>query len=124
MATVYRLLAYFIGLVLIVAFAVANRHPTVIEFFPLPIEPIEMPVYGVLIAGLMIGAVLGGGSAWLSNWAMRSEWRRLKQHVRRIEEEERQQRLREEEAAANRTQRRKEKAPLTAESRQRVPSLS
>ena len=124
MTSVYRLLAYFVGLVLIVAFAVANRHHTVIDFFPLPIEPLEVPIYGLLLAGIALGAVLGGGSAWLATWAMRAEWRRLKQHVRRIEAEELQQRLREEEAAAGRSQRRKERASLPNEFRQRVPNLN
>ena len=109
MITLLRLLLFFVGALLIVTFAVANRDAVVLEFFPLPISPQHVPVYAVFLAGLVIGSLLGAASMWLSSLPMRAEWRRSKRDLQRIENQAKQKRLREEEAAAEKSQRRKER---------------
>ena len=109
MLTLLRLLAFFVGAVLVVTFAVANRDPIVIEFFPLPLTPVQIPVYGLFLVALSIGALLGAVSMWLSALPLRADHRRLRRQIQSMESELRQDRLREEEAATQRSQRRKER---------------
>ena len=106
MLTVLRLMAFFVGAVVIVAFAVANRGDVVIEFFPLPIAAIQIPVYAIFQAGMVIGALLGAVIVWLSSLPVRRELRRIRRQLQRTENQIKQDRLREEEAAAERSRRR------------------
>lgn len=109
MLTLFRLLAFFAGAVLIVTFAVANRGLLVIEFFPLPFAPVQIPVYALLLAGMIIGALLGALSTWLSAMPMRQDYRKIRRQLQTLETQARQDRLREEEAAAQRSMRRKDR---------------
>lgn len=106
MLTVLRLLAFFIGAVAIVVFAVANRDEVVIEFFPLPINAIQVPIYAVFQSGIVLGALLGAVIVWLSALPARRELRRTRRQMQLMEAQAKQDRLREEEAATQRSQRR------------------
>ena len=50
MIKILRLLLGMVALVVIIAFAIANRTPVDVSFAPLPIT-IELPVYGVFLLG-------------------------------------------------------------------------
>lgn len=80
---------------LIVVFAVANRHEVRLEFWPLP-WALDLPVYLVVLGVLAKGLVLGSVVTWLSGHKTR---RRAREQRRRAESLERQ--LRAAESAAS-----------------------
>jgi lipopolysaccharide assembly protein A len=77
MVRVLRLILAIVALVLIIAFAIANRAPVDVSFAPLPIV-IELPVYGVFLVGLVFGMVVGALWMLLAGAAKRREARRLR----------------------------------------------
>jgi uncharacterized integral membrane protein len=62
--------------ILVVAFAVANRRPVVVSLDPFdPARPafaFAVPLFELLLAGVVGGVVIGGVAAWLRQ----SKWRR------------------------------------------------
>jgi uncharacterized integral membrane protein len=70
--------------VLIVALAVANRHSATLSFDPFnpaaPAAAVTLPLFGLIIALLIIGVVIGGTASWLRQ-------RRWRRHARRLEQE-------------------------------------
>ena len=79
-----RIVLALAGLIVIVAFAVANRTPVDVSFAPLPIV-IELPVYGVFLLGLVLGGLLGGIAVWLGGAGYRRQARRLRNKVWALE---------------------------------------
>jgi lipopolysaccharide assembly protein A len=79
-----RLLLGLIALIVIVAFAVANRTPVDISFAPLP-GTIELPVYGAFLLGLVIGVLVGGLGVWLGSLGQRRRARRLRNKLWALE---------------------------------------
>jgi lipopolysaccharide assembly protein A len=79
-----RILLGLAGLIVIVAFAIANRTPVGVSFAPLPIV-IELPVYGVFLLGLVLGGLLGGIAVWLAGTRYRRQARRLRKRVWALE---------------------------------------
>jgi lipopolysaccharide assembly protein A len=79
-----RVLLGLAGLIVIVAFAVANRTPVEVSFAPLP-TVIELPVYGVFLLGLVLGGLLGGIAVWLADARYRRQARRLRNKVWALE---------------------------------------
>lgn len=79
-----RVLLALIGLIVIVAFAIANRTPVGISFAPLPIL-IELPVYGVFLLGLVLGGLIGGLAVWLGGLPERRRARRMRNRVWALE---------------------------------------
>jgi uncharacterized integral membrane protein len=77
MARIVRLLLGLVALIIIVAFAVANRQPVDISFAPFPIT-LELPLYGAFLFGLIVGVLVGGIGVWLSGMSKRREARRLR----------------------------------------------
>jgi hypothetical protein len=90
-----------IGLVAIVTFAVGNRHTVDLSFWPLPYGW-TLPVYGLLLAGIAIGALLGWAATWLAARPRRVAYRELRARTDVLEQQERQRRTAEEQAAAGR----------------------
>lgn len=84
MMKILRLLVGFIGVVIVVAFAVANRAPIDVSFAPLPVL-IELPVYGVFLLGLVLGALIGGFAIWIGDFGERRQARRLRNKVWALE---------------------------------------
>jgi lipopolysaccharide assembly protein A len=84
MTRLVRLVLGLAGLVVIVAFAIANRTPVDVSFAPFPIV-LEVPVYGVFLFGLVLGGVLGGCAAWLGGHGHRRDARRMRRNVRALE---------------------------------------
>lgn len=87
MIKLLRLLLAFVGLVLVVVLAVDNREPVPVVFWPLPFS-FQIPLYWVLLFGLVLGAVMGGLAMWLSHVSDRREARALRRKVRAIEYQE------------------------------------
>ena len=114
MAKLLRSLLAVVGLIVIVTFSVANRELVDVNFFPLPLPVIELPVYGVFLIGIFLGAILGGLSLWLSESEMRSEWRTLRRRARAEAYRQKQQELAEEQLAAERSKQRQDALALAA----------
>ena len=79
-----RILLALAALVVIVAFAIANRAPVPVSFAPLPIL-IELPVYGVFLLGLVVGGLIGGLALWLAGMPQRRRARRMRNKVWALE---------------------------------------
>jgi uncharacterized integral membrane protein len=84
MTKALRILIGLAGLIVIVAFAIANRTQVEVSFAPLPIA-IELPLYGVFLLGLVLGGLLGGIAVWLANARYRRQARRLRKKVWALE---------------------------------------
>jgi uncharacterized integral membrane protein len=63
--------------VIIIAFAVANRQPTTISFYPLATT--EMPLWALFFMGLFLGMIAG----WIACWVAQGKWRRSAKEARR-----------------------------------------
>ena len=70
------LLAVIVGLVLIV-FAVVNRDPVEVSFYPFPAS-LEAPLVAVALVFLFLGVLAGGFVAWLNAAATRRRNRELR----------------------------------------------
>jgi lipopolysaccharide assembly protein A len=79
-----RLALGLAGLVVIVAFAIANRAPVEVSLAPFPIV-LELPVYGVFLFGLVLGGLIGGSAVWLGGLGRRRAARQLRNKVRALE---------------------------------------
>jgi lipopolysaccharide assembly protein A len=106
MTKILRTLLALVALLVIVAFAVANRTPVPVSFAPLPIL-FELPVYGVFLLGLVLGGLIGGLALWLSGLPQRFQARRMRRKVSALESQvavlrEREQRARAEGYSAQR----------------------
>lgn len=84
MIRLLRLLLGLVALVIIMAFAIANRTPTLVSFAPLPIE-VELPLYGVFLFGLVLGVLVGGLGVWLNAIGKRRFARRMRNKVWALE---------------------------------------
>lgn len=84
MVRILRLLLALVALVIIVAFAIANRAPVDVSFAPFPIT-IELPLYGAFLWGLVLGMLIGGIGLWLSGLSDRRRARRLRSRVWALE---------------------------------------
>ena len=106
MVKALRILLGVLGLLVVVAFAIANRTPVEVSFAPLP-TLIELPVYGVFLLGLVLGGLIGGLALWLSGIPQRFQARRMRKKVSALESQvavlrEREQRARAESYPAQR----------------------
>jgi lipopolysaccharide assembly protein A len=72
-----RLSLGVVALIVIMAFAIANRTPVPVGLAPLP-GTIELPVYGVFLLGLVIGVLVGGIGVGLGAIPKRREARRMR----------------------------------------------
>ena len=84
MTRLIRLVLGLVGLVVIVAFAIANRTPVEVSFAPFPVL-LELPVYGVFLFGLVLGGLLGGIVVWLGGHGYRRDARRMRNKVWALE---------------------------------------
>jgi uncharacterized integral membrane protein len=84
MIRLIRTILALVGLIVIVAFAIANRTPVDVSFAPFPIV-LELPVYGVFLIGLVVGGLLGGIAVWLGGFGARRNARRMRNKVWALE---------------------------------------
>ena len=101
MPKILRSALAIIGLVVIVTFAIGNRHAVDISFWPLPFAT-AFPAYGLLLVGMGLGVFLGAMATWLSGHSRRVAYRDLRQRLTGLEYHERQRRAAEDAAAAQR----------------------
>ncbi len=101
-----RLLLGLVALIVIVAFAVANRTPVNVSFAPFPVT-MELPLYGAFLFGLIVGVLVGGIGVWLGALGQRLRGRRLRRRVGTLETELSHQRQQDERAEAERYRARK-----------------
>ncbi len=74
-----RLFSWFIGLplvVLMIAFAIANRSHVAVSFDPLsqsdPMFALNIPLWVLFYAGILLGLIVG----WFAAWFGQAKWRR------------------------------------------------
>lgn len=84
MIKLLRLLVGIVALVIIIAFAIANRAVVEVGLAPLP-TTIELPVYGVFLLGLVVGVLAGGIGVWLGGHAKRRDARKLRRRTWALE---------------------------------------
>jgi len=85
-----RFLGWAIGLplgLLAAVFAISNRTSVPLELWPVPIEPVTLPVFLVVLIPLALGLIGGMTLSWLAATPVR---RKSREQARRIESLERQ----------------------------------
>lgn len=122
MMRLIRLLIAAVAAVYLIVFAVQNRDVVDVVVWPhTSFAPLSLPVWGVLLSGIVIGIVLAAIAVWLGGWRWRSRaaaaHRTLRSQERRQEAAER----REEYAAAQRAAERRKAAELE---KKRTPALA
>jgi lipopolysaccharide assembly protein A len=84
MIKLLRLLVGIVALVIVIAFAIANRAVVEVGLAPLP-TTVELPVYGVFLLGLVVGVLAGGIGVWLGGHAKRRDARKLRHRTWALE---------------------------------------
>jgi lipopolysaccharide assembly protein A len=74
-----------VALVLIL-FAVSNREAVSVELWPLP-SKLELPLYLLVLATLVIGFLAGQLLTWVGGWRWRREARRSRTRIAMLERE-------------------------------------
>jgi len=72
--------------VILIVFAVANRDPVTLTFWPLPVA-LTAPIYIVVLLTLLAGFLLGELVAWINGRRWRREAKRNADRVRDLERE-------------------------------------
>jgi uncharacterized integral membrane protein len=85
MRFLFRLAMLVIAVVLIV-FAVSNRGTIALGLWPLP-DVVELPLYLIVLACLLVGFLAGELAAWLSGRHWRREVRRSARRIAALERE-------------------------------------
>ena len=84
MIKLLRLIVGIVALVVVIAFAIANRAMVEVGLAPLP-TTIELPVYGVFLLGLVVGVLVGGIGVWIGGHAKRREARKARNRAWALE---------------------------------------
>ncbi len=84
MIKLLRLIVGIVALVIIIAFAIANRGIVEVGLAPFP-TTIELPVYGVFLLGVVVGVLAGGTGVWLAGHARRREARKARNRAWALE---------------------------------------
>jgi uncharacterized integral membrane protein len=66
----------------VLIFALSNREAVGLTFWPFD-AIIDLPIYLVVLGGVLLGFLLGGLIAWLAGGRVRRQARRLQQEARR-----------------------------------------
>ena len=77
--------------VVLVAFAIANRHTVTVSFDPFsataPAYAATLPLFAMIFAVLILGVIAGGFAAWLEQGKWRRKARRLDAELRAARQE-------------------------------------
>ncbi len=77
--------------VVLVAFAVVNRHAVTVSFDPFssasPAFAVTLPLFMAIFSALILGVLIGGFAAWLRQGKWRRTVRRLDADVRLLHQE-------------------------------------
>jgi uncharacterized integral membrane protein len=71
---------------LLIPFALSNREPVSLGFWPLPIL-VDLPLYLLVLALLLAGFIIGAAATWIAGRRIRRELRRRRRHVEALERE-------------------------------------
>jgi len=85
-----RVFGWAVGLpvgLLVAVFAISNRSGVHLELWPLPVEPVVLPAFLVVLLPLALGLVGGMSLSWIAATPVR---RKAREQARRIESLERQ----------------------------------
>ncbi len=116
MVKLVRLILALVGIVVVVAFAIANRAPVTVSFYPVPFA-FTLPVFGLVLISLVVGVILGGLATWFGASRFRRNARRNRREVRAYQAEAEQRRAQDERAEAERQRERRESLALAAPAR-------
>lgn len=72
--------------VILVVFAVANRDPVTLTFWPLPVT-LAAPIYLVVLLALLAGFLIGELVAWINGRRWRRQARRSENRIEELERE-------------------------------------
>jgi len=74
--------------ILVVLLAVANRAPVTLSLDPFsqdaPEFAMQLPLFAVIFAALMVGVVIGGTASWLAQGKNRKSRRELRRETRQL----------------------------------------
>ncbi len=70
----------------VILFAVSNRTPVTLDFWPLPFF-LPTPLYLVVLAAAFLGFIFGGLVAWISAGSARGRARREKRRASNLEKD-------------------------------------
>jgi uncharacterized integral membrane protein len=71
---------------LLIPFALSNRAPVSLEFWPLPLL-VYLPLYLLVLALLLAGFIIGAAATWIAGRRIRRELRRRCRRVEVLERE-------------------------------------
>ncbi|MFN3700657.1 MAG: lipopolysaccharide assembly LapA domain-containing protein [Alphaproteobacteria bacterium] len=84
-----RLIRWIAGFIIVIgfaAFAALNRQSTVFYFTPLH-DPIEWPLFALILAAAGTGFLLGAFTVWLNESKIRQERRAQRKQIKSLEKE-------------------------------------
>jgi uncharacterized integral membrane protein len=91
MASLFRTLFFWTLAIATAVIAVANRNAVPLSFDPFnsaaPAVILQVPLFWIILASVLIGIVLGGWSTWLAQAPLRQTVRENEDKIRRLERE-------------------------------------
>jgi uncharacterized integral membrane protein len=78
--------AILVASALLIPFALSNREPVSLGFWPLPLL-VDLPLYLLVLLTLLVGFTIGAAVLWIAGRRMRRELRRRRRRVETLERE-------------------------------------
>jgi len=75
-----------IAAILLIPFALSNREPVSLGFWPLPVL-VDLPLYLLVFFFLLAGFGIGAAATWIAGRHLRRELRHRRRHVEALERE-------------------------------------
>ena len=75
-----------VAAVLLIPFALSNRQPVSLGFWPLPFL-VDLPLYFLVLLMLIAGFLIGAVATWIAGRRIRRELRRWRRRVEALERE-------------------------------------
>jgi uncharacterized integral membrane protein len=123
MLRLIRLLIAAVAAAYLIVFAVQNRSAVEIVVWP-GVVPIAAPIWGVVLAAVVAGVILGGISIWLAGMRWRTRAAAAMRRVRAQEERQAAAERREEQAAAMRAAERRKQVEREERAKPAGPALA
>jgi uncharacterized integral membrane protein len=114
MLRLVRLLLVLLGCLVLAVLAVANRQPVDVSFWPLPYA-LTVPLFGVALFCLILGALLAGLVSWLAGMGRRAQAYRDRRRVIALEARARLREEQEEQAEIHRQRDRRTQLAVVGE---------
>lgn len=80
-----RWLILLVLAIVLVAFAIWNRHLVVVDLWPFP--QVQVPLFLLVLGGLFVGFVIGGLVQWRTDRTVRRRARRAEKRSKALEQE-------------------------------------